>query len=147
MLYHSYSNVYGIDMPSRSELVAHDRDTQSIAAAIGADLVVFQTLPDLVSSVRQFNPKITTFDCSVFTGDYITGGVDEAYLAHIEGLRADNVKGKVVVGDHGALNGKGGSSIRVNGTGHDGEVEVGANSGPVNGADDTVGLHNTWKTS
>ena len=75
----SYPNVYGIDMPSRAELVAHDRDTKSIATAIGADLVIFQTLPDLVSSVRQFNPKLTTFDCSVFNGDYVTGGVDEAY--------------------------------------------------------------------
>lgn len=134
-------------MPSRSELVAHNRDTESIATAIGADLVVFQTLPDLVSSVRQFNPKITTFDCSVFTGDYITGGVDEAYLAHVEGLRADNVKGKVVEGDFGSLNGKGGGVARANGAGHEREVEVGANGGPMNGADDTVGLHNTWKTN
>jgi amidophosphoribosyltransferase len=131
--------VYGIDM-------AHGRDTESIATAIGADLVVFQTLPDLVSSVRQFNPKITTFDCSVFTGEYITGGVDEAYLAHIERLRADNVKTKVADGDL-VLDGKSMGSAQANGTGHDREVEAGANGGPVNGADDTVGLHNTWKTS
>lgn len=134
-------------MPSRSELVAHNRDAKSIATAIGADLVIFQTLPDLVSSVRQFNPKISTFDCSVFTGDYITGGVDEAYLSHIEGLRADNVKGKAVEGDSGALNGKGGDDIRANGTGHDREVDERASGGPGNGTDDTVGLHNTWKTN
>ena len=73
-----YSNVYGIDMPNRRELVAYNRDTDAIARAIGADLVIFQTLPDLVSSVRQFNPSITTFDCSVFTGEYVTGGVDDA---------------------------------------------------------------------
>jgi len=142
-----YSNVYGIDMPSRSELVAHDRDTESIATAIGADLVVFQTLPDLVSSVRQFNPKITTFDCSVFTGDYVTGGVDEAYLAHIEGLRADNVKGKVVEGDIGVLDGKGGGSARANGVENNREVEAESNHGsPKTGSDDTVGLHNTWNS-
>jgi amidophosphoribosyltransferase len=134
-------------MPSRSELVAHNRDTKLIATAIGADLVIFQSLPDLISSVRQFNPKIGTFDCSVFTGDYITGGVDEAYLSHIEGLRADNVKGKVVEGDFGALNGKGGDGIRANGTSHDREVDERASGGPVNGTDDTVGLHNTWKTN
>jgi len=139
--------VYGIDMPSRSELVAYNRDTESIATAIGADLVVFQTLPDLVSSIRHLNPKITTFDCSMFTGDYITGGVDEAYLAHIEGLRADNVKDKVVDAGLMAVNGKGGCVARADGAGHDREVEVGANSGPMNGADDTVGLHNTWKTN
>jgi amidophosphoribosyltransferase len=141
-----YPNVYGIDMPSRAELVAHDRDTQSIAAAIGADLVIFQTLPDLISSVRQFNPKITTFDCSVFNGNYVTGGVDEAYLAHIEGLRADNVKGKVVEGDLVVPDGKGGSSTRPNGSRHNREVSIGA-SGPINGADDTVGLHNSWKAN
>ncbi len=47
-----YPNVYGIDMPSRAELVAHGRTTDEVAEAIGADLVVFQTLEDLVASVR-----------------------------------------------------------------------------------------------
>ncbi|KAF7975838.1 hypothetical protein HWV62_8401 [Athelia sp. TMB] len=137
-----FSNVYGIDMPSRVELVAHGRDTDSIAAEIGADLVIFQTLPDLISSVRQFNPSITTFDCSVFTGEYVTGGVDEAYLQHLEGLRADNVKGKAVVGDVGVLDGKGGGgAVGVSGAG-----DATASSGPTNG-DDTVGLHNTWKSN
>jgi len=135
-------------MPSRSELVAYNRDTESIATAIGADLVVFQTLPDLVSSIRHLNPKITTFDCSMFTGDYITGGVDEAYLAYIEGLRADNVKDKVVDGGFIPVNGNGGGVARDDGAGRDREVEMmGANGGPMNGADDTVGLHNTWKTN
>lgn len=141
----SFPNVYGIDMPSRAELVAHDRDMESIATAIGADLVIFQTLPDLIASVRQFNPSLTTFDCSVFTGDYVTGGVDEDYLAHIEGLRADNVKG-VVVGDIGVLDGKGGGGLRTNGVGHQQESSMGT-GGPTNGADDTVGLHNTWKSN
>ncbi|EGN95531.1 hypothetical protein SERLA73DRAFT_60179, partial [Serpula lacrymans var. lacrymans S7.3] len=138
-----HSNVYGIDMPSRNELVAHGRSTSEIAEEIGADLVIFQTLPDLISSVRQFNPTITKFDCSVFTGEYVTGGVDEGYLQHLEQLRADNVKDKVVRGDLGALEGKGGggqagSAERVNGI---------SSSGPINGADDTVGLHNTWNVS
>jgi len=134
-----HSNVYGIDMPSRSELVAYGRDTQSIATAIGADLVIFQTLSDLVSSVRQFNPKITTFDCSVFTGDYVTGGVDEVYLAQIERLRAED---KVEV--WGVSDRKGEGGIRADVIGHD-EVEAGTNGRGKNGADDTVGLHNTWK--
>ena len=66
-------------MPSRKELVAYGRDSDAFAKFIGADLVIFQTLSDLVESVRQINPGITQFDCSVFTGDYVTGGVTEDY--------------------------------------------------------------------
>lgn len=123
-------------MPSPSELVAHNRTTESIAQAIGADLVIFQTLPDLISSVRQFNPSITEFDCSVFTGEYVTGGVDETYLARLEELRADNVKDVRV-------NGVNGTTDRVV---ENRELALGC-SGPMNGADDTVGLHNSWKLS
>ena len=83
-----YSNVYGIDMPSRTELVAYNRDIPSICQEIGADLVIFQTLPDLVASVRRFNPAISRFDCSIFTGEYVTGGVDEEYLSRVEGRHA-----------------------------------------------------------
>ncbi|KAG2355655.1 phosphoribosyltransferase-like protein [Suillus spraguei] len=132
-----HSNVYGIDMPSRTELVAYGRNTEEIAEAIGADLVVFQTLPDLIASVRQFNPSISTFDCSVFTGEYVTGGVSEEYLHRLESLRADNVKNKVAV------------NLR------EGQSEGGRVDGfhtrmdmvPSGGADDTVGLHNTWNIS
>lgn len=142
-----YSNVYGIDMPSRAELVGHGRSTEEIAEAIGADLVIFQTLPDLVASVRQFNPSITTFDCSVFTGEYVTGGVDEEYLAKLESLRADNIKDKITTGGLGPMEGKGGGGVATNGAnganGTHPESEV-VGSGAVNG-DDTVGLHNSWK--
>jgi amidophosphoribosyltransferase len=129
-------------MPSRVELVAHNRDNAAIAEEIGADLVIFQTLEDLVASVRQFNPALTALDCSVFTGEYVTGGVDEHYLAHIERLRADNVKTKGVTGSLGAVEGKGGGATVVNG--HHApaqeatEAPVGC-SGPLNGADDTIG--------
>lgn len=88
-------NVYGIDMPSRRELVAHDRTEQEISDYIGADLTIFQTLDDLVASCSQFNPAMTDFDCSVFTGKYITGDVNADYLAALEGLRGDDdVKNK-----------------------------------------------------
>ncbi|KAI0261381.1 phosphoribosyltransferase-like protein [Gloeopeniophorella convolvens] len=140
-----YSNVYGIDMPSRTELVAHGRTTDEVAEAIGADLVIFQTLPDLVRSVRQLNPAIEQFDCSVFTGEYVTGGVDAAYLDHLESLRADNVKAKTGVNGHlGVLEGKGGGGITTNGSGVE-RVSMTMSSGPINGVDDTMGLHNTWK--
>lgn len=81
-------------MPSRHELVAHNRSEAEVSTHIGADLVVYQTLPDLVAACSQFNPAIVTFDCSVFTGEYITGGVDKEYLQHVEKLRNDNAKAK-----------------------------------------------------
>lgn len=62
-----HSNVYGIDMPSPHELVAHNRTEAEVATEIGADLVIFQTLPDLIKSCQQFNPSIGEFECSVFT--------------------------------------------------------------------------------
>ncbi|KIK59588.1 hypothetical protein GYMLUDRAFT_201751 [Collybiopsis luxurians FD-317 M1] len=137
-----YPNVYGIDMPSRSELVAYGRNEEDIAEAIGADLVIFQTLPDLIESVRHINPSIKRFDCSVFNGDYVTGGVDEGYLSNLETLRADNVRHKVAMmtGDIGSAEGKGGGGApQVNGI-----TDAVVSSGAMNG-DDTVGLHNTWK--
>lgn len=114
-------------MPSRYELVAHQRTEEEISTAIGADLVIFQTLPDLVASCSQFNPSITDFDCSVFTGLYVTGGVDEAYLAGLETMRSDNAKIKA--------NGK--LALAGNEDANEVEVSVGC-SGPMNGADDNI---------
>lgn len=136
-----HSNVYGIDMPSRHELVAYKRDDDEIARAIGADLVIFQTLPDLISSVQKLNTAITQFDCSVFTGEYVTGGVDEEYLSHLEKLRSDSVKNKSNIGSLGSLEGKGGggltNGIHTNGT----EIES-TNHSPTSAHDDTIGLFN-----
>ena len=87
-----YPNVYGIDMPIKSELIAHDRSVEEIAKEIGADWLVFQALDDLVEAVRKGNPDIGEFDCSVFTGEYVTGGVDAGYLDRIEQLRSDSAK-------------------------------------------------------
>lgn len=129
-------------MPSRTELVAHGRDNDEIAAAIGADVVIFQTLPDLIDSVRQFRPAITHFDCSVFTGQYVTGGVDEEYLQHIESLRADNTRLKALNLSVGTVQGKGNGAVDAS---HEPEMKTGAST-PVNGSDDTVGLHNSWNT-
>lgn len=89
-----FSNVYGIDMPSRHELVAHDRTTEEISTEIGADLVIYQEMQDLIQSCRELNPSIGQFDCSVFNGEYVTGGVDAAYLDRLERLRNDNAKAK-----------------------------------------------------
>jgi amidophosphoribosyltransferase len=127
-----YPNVYGIDMPARTELVAHGRTTEDIAATIGADLVIFQTLPDLIASVRQWNPNITEFDCSVFTGHYVTGHVDEKYLGSLERMRADHVKSKPISEKQG-VNGKAAPDRG------DGDQ--------VDTAGDTVGLYNSWKVN
>lgn len=124
--------------------MAHGRNTEEIATEIGADLVIFQTLEDLEASVRQLNPSITTFDCSVFTGEYVTGDVTEQYLQHLEGLRADNMRGKALKGGLGAMEGKGGGGASYNDEEKD-ATQAGGN--PINGSDDTVGLHNTWKST
>ena len=87
-----YPNVYGIDMPTREELIAHDRNVEQIAEAIGADWLIFQDLEDLIDAVKKGNPEITSFDCSVFTGEYVTGGVTVDYLSHLEELRSDSAK-------------------------------------------------------
>lgn len=133
-----YSNVYGIDMPSRRELVAYKRSIPDIAKEIGADLVIYQSLPDLIAAVQQLNPAIKKFECSVFTGEYITGGVDEEYLGGLEEKRADSVK----------TSNSSDSSPKVNGI-HpkvlEGNGLPDASDGPMNGADDTIGLHNSWQ--
>ena len=82
-----YPNVYGIDMPTRRELLANGRSDEEIALEIGADAVVYQDLADLIAAVRSVNPRIERFDASCFDGCYITGDVSEDYLARLEGQR------------------------------------------------------------
>jgi len=87
-----YPNVYGIDMPAASELIAHGRTDEEVQELIGADWLVFQDLPDLIAASSEGNPEISRFDCSVFDGQYITGDVDEAYLQKLEKARNDAMK-------------------------------------------------------
>ncbi|CAG8464053.1 2904_t:CDS:10 [Paraglomus brasilianum] len=103
-----YPNVYGIDMPSRQELVAFDKSDEEIAQAIGAD----EKLGDLIASCSQLNLDIKTFDCSVFDGEYITGSVTAEYLENLERARNDKAKGirgmqdsLETIGLHNACNG------------------------------------------
>ena len=72
-----YPNVYGIDMPTRGELIATGRTEDEIAAAIGADAVIYQDLEALIDDVRRLNPSIERFDCSCFDGVYVTGDVSQ----------------------------------------------------------------------
>lgn len=87
-----YPNVYGIDMPSAEELIAHDRTEEEICELIGADWLVYQDLEDLVASSVEGNPEVSTYDCSVFTGEYVTGDVTKDYLAKLDAARRDNNK-------------------------------------------------------
>lgn len=87
-----YPNVYGIDMPAASELVAHGRTEKKIADILGADWLIYQDLPDLIEAVRKRNPALTCFDTSCFTGNYITGDVSIEYLRQLESQRSDSAK-------------------------------------------------------
>lgn len=87
-----YPNVYGIDMPSRDELLATGRTDEEICKEIGADALIYQDLDALIADVKLRNPNIKAFDCSCFDGKYVTGDISEAYLAKIESARADGKK-------------------------------------------------------
>ncbi|MFK7962563.1 MAG: amidophosphoribosyltransferase [Burkholderiaceae bacterium] len=79
-----FPNVYGIDMPTRGELMAHGRTENEIRMALGADAMVYQTAQAMRQSITDANPRLTSFDDSCFTGQYVTGDVDEAYLDRLE---------------------------------------------------------------
>jgi amidophosphoribosyltransferase len=100
-----YPNVYGIDMPSATELIAHNSTEEEIADLIGADWLVYQDLEDLVASSAEGNPDITQFDCAVFDGKYVTGDVNEAYLQRIDKERNDQNKSNRVAKENGAVMG------------------------------------------
>ncbi|MEZ9305122.1 amidophosphoribosyltransferase [Vibrio breoganii] len=87
-----FPNVYGIDMPSANELIAHGREVDEISKLIGADGLMFQSLEDLVAAVGEGNPDIKTFETSVFSGQYVTGDVDQEYLDFLDSLRSDDAK-------------------------------------------------------
>jgi len=89
-----YPNVYGIDMPSASELIAHGRSDEEVCHLIGADWLVYQDLEDLVSCSREGNPEVDGFECSVFTGEYLTGDVDDHYLERLDSLRNDEAQSR-----------------------------------------------------
>ena len=87
-----YPNVYGIDMPAASELIANSRSLEEIQEAIGADKLIYQDLHGLIRSVRHDNSGITEFDTSCFSGEYVAGDVTEEYLSELEARRNDAAK-------------------------------------------------------
>ncbi|MBK0422368.1 amidophosphoribosyltransferase [Leucobacter sp. CSA2] len=79
-----FPHVYGINMPSRGELIAHDRSAADIAAELGADHLVYQTVEGMNRAILAGQSEVTELEESCFTGEYIAGNVDEEYLAWVE---------------------------------------------------------------
>ena len=79
-----FPNVYGIDMPTRAELIAAHRSEEEVAREIGADALIYQDLDALKDAVRRANPRLTSFETSCFDGHYITGDITSEYLHSIE---------------------------------------------------------------
>jgi amidophosphoribosyltransferase len=95
-----FPNVYGIDMPARSELIATGKDVQQLARDIGADELIFQDLQDLKDAITEAAPCLTHFDTSVFDGVYVTGDITEEYLDKLEKQRNDAAKHTEDVASH-----------------------------------------------
>ena len=87
-----FPNVYGIDMPAKEELIAHNRTVEEIQVAIGADWLVYQDLKDLVEATCDGTDVQYEFDCSVFNSEYVTGDIDDTYLADLQADRNDTKK-------------------------------------------------------
>jgi amidophosphoribosyltransferase len=89
-----YPNVYGIDMPAASELIANGRSVEEVQELIGADRLIYLDLHGLVRSVRHDNSAITEFDTSCFSGEYVTGDITPEYLAKLAVARNDKAKAR-----------------------------------------------------
>ncbi len=86
-----YPNVYGIDMPTSSELVAHDRSVEEIRQIIGCDALIYQDVDGMKKAIGALNPNITGFDASCFDGIYVTGDITSD---DINRLNANRVGGE-----------------------------------------------------
>lgn len=84
-----YPNVYGIDMPAASELIAHGRSEAEIQSYVGADWLIYQNLSDLAAAVSTGYPHLSVFEDSCFSGHYITGDVSEGFLSQLAAERAE----------------------------------------------------------
>ena len=86
-----YPNIYGIDMPATSELIASGRSEKEIEETLGADWLIYQDLGDLIEACREGNERIRQFDTSCFSGEYITG-VQQGYLEQLQNHRSDQAR-------------------------------------------------------
>jgi len=88
-----FPNVYGIDMPTQKELIAHGRDEEEIARLIGVDALVYQDLAAMQQAVTELNPALTRFEASCFNGEYVTGDITPEYLARLGKYRENKGDG------------------------------------------------------
>jgi len=111
-----YPNIYGIDIPTREELIAYKRDEDEIAAKIGCDWVIYQDLEDLELSVKEAaspDEPLTKFDTSCFSGTYVTGEkIGDAYFTRLFDLRNENTKQSLNAGNGGNIMGDLGLSTK-----------------------------------
>ena len=82
-----YPNVYGIDMPTPSELVAHGRTIEEVRELIGCDALIYQDVEGMKRAIGSLNPKLDGFDASCFDGVYVTGDIDAAGIARLNESR------------------------------------------------------------
>ena len=92
-----FPNVYGIDMPAASELVAHGRSEEEIQQVLGCDWLIYQDIADLEEAVSGPKKKIDHFDSSCFNGEYVTG-IEDGYFKALERARGDAAKAKAASG-------------------------------------------------
>ena len=98
-----FPNVYGIDMPTKRELIADGRSVDEIREELGCDALIYQRLEDLIQAAQEGNPDIARFDCSCFDGVYVTGSVSEDYLTGLE--QSDRVTAKMMAEPGASWNG------------------------------------------
>lgn len=82
-----FPNVYGIDMPTRSELIAYGRSQEEICREITADALVYQEVADMKRAISDVNPALRSIEASCFDGYYVTGDVTPEYLDRLEAVR------------------------------------------------------------
>ena len=79
-----YPNVYGIDMPTQTELVAHGRSVEEIRQIIGCDALIYQDLESLKTAIHELNPAIQNMDASCFDGIYVTGDINASDIVRMQ---------------------------------------------------------------
>ena len=82
-----YPNVYGIDMPTSSELVAYDRTVEEIRQIIGCDALIYQDVDGMKKAIGSLNPTIKGFDASCFDGIYVTGDITSEDISRMNESR------------------------------------------------------------
>jgi amidophosphoribosyltransferase len=89
-----YPNVYGIDMPTSSELVAHNRSVEQIRALIGCDELIYQDVESMKKAIGSLNPHIAGFDASCFDGIYVTGDITASDIGRLNQDRLGQDEGQ-----------------------------------------------------